>query len=96
MTQMVYEVFDALKSIGIAENKATEVAKVLGNQDEKLNAVKFELKEEIQKSRSELKEQITSVKSDIKVVYWMLGVIVTMNVGILLMMVRMLFLGGSI
>lgn len=88
MTQMVYEVFDALKSIGVAENKATEVAKALGNQDAKLNEVKFELKEEIQKSRSELKEQINSIKSDIKVVYWMLGVLVTMNVGLFWMVFR--------
>jgi hypothetical protein len=90
MTQMIYEVYDALKSIDVSDEKATAVAKALGNQDEKLNAVKFELKEEIREFRSELKQLINGVKSDIKVVYWMLGVIVTMNIGLFWMVFRIL------
>jgi hypothetical protein len=94
MTQMVYEVYDALKSINVSDEKATEVAKALGNQDEKLNEVKFELKEEIREFRSEFLARILKLESDInarisklesdlsakiRLNAWMLGIVIVMQ-----------------
>jgi hypothetical protein len=75
MSKVIIEVYEAFKSAGIPEDKATAAAKAIAEigQEERLTLIK---------------KEITEIKGDIKLIKWMLGVIIA---GILSLILKAFF-----
>lgn len=77
MSKAVIEIYEALKIAGVPEDKATAAAKAVADvgQEERL---------------AKIEKEIMEIKGDIRLIKWMLGVLITMNIGIVLMLIRVL------
>jgi hypothetical protein len=75
MSKVIIEVYEAFKSAGIPEDKATAAAKAIAEigQEERLTLIE---------------KEITEIKGDIKLIKWMLGVIIA---GILSLILKAFF-----
>jgi hypothetical protein len=75
MSKVIIEVYEAFKSAGIPEDKATAAAKAIAEigQEERLTLIE---------------KEITEIKGDTELIKWMLGVIIA---GILSLILKAFF-----
>lgn len=77
MSKAVIEIYDALKIAGVPEDKTTAAAKAVADVGQECRLDKIE-------------KEITEIKGDIKLIKWMMGALITMNIGILLLLMRII------
>jgi len=84
MTTMVAEVYEAFIEAGATENKAVAAAKSIAEikQDNRF--------EKVEKELIEIRGEIIGIKGEIRLIKWMLGVLISMNIGIFLMLIRII------
>jgi hypothetical protein len=68
MSTMEAEVFEAFRSVGIADDKAILAAQALGKRDPDIGS---------------LKQDVASLKTDMVLLKWMVGVVMAMSLTIL-------------
>jgi len=59
MTTMITEVYDALKSVGVDEEKARKAAEAMADHRDDINEIKY---------------AIAAIKSELNVIRWMLAI----------------------
>jgi hypothetical protein len=86
MAQMVSEVYDALRSVNVPEDKARKAAEALAVPDMgKVYDIRFD---KIDSDIAVLKAEVAALKTDVTLMKWMLGIVLAMSAGIL---ARLLF-----
>jgi hypothetical protein len=68
MSTMEAEVFEAFRSVGVADDKAILAAQALGKRDPDIGG---------------LKQDVASLKTDMVLLKWMVGVVMAMSLTIL-------------
>ncbi len=79
---MQSEVFEALRSINIAEDKAMAAAGALARPDENISIIKGEIGA-IKSDVAAIKIDVTAVKGEMALTRWMLGFLLALQVAIL-------------
>lgn len=75
MSTMIIEVYDAFKSAGATEEKATAAAKAIADDDNRFNKVEAEL---------------GSIKGELTALKWMVGIVIALNMAIIGLIVNTL------
>lgn len=88
MSTMISEVYEAFKLAGVSEEKAAAAARSIidVNKEDGVRVEKETL--EIKKDTANIKDRLSTVESDLQLIKWMMGVLITMNIGILLLLIK--------
>lgn len=70
MSKAVIEIYEALKTAGVPEDKETAAAKAVADVGQE--------------------DRLSKIEGELKVIKWMLGILITMNIGIILMLIKAL------
>jgi hypothetical protein len=77
MATMVIEVYDALRSIGVAEDKATKAAEAMATVEPQFAVM-----------RAEYRGEFAAVRSDMRVLKWQVGLLFAITGPTLLLLLR--------
>ena len=72
MATMVVEVYDALRSIGVAEDKAAKAAEAMATLEPQFAAIRGEM----QQGFARVDQEFAAVRSDMRVLKWQVGAII--------------------
>ena len=76
MAVMISEVYDAFRSVGTDEEKARKAAEAFATYTDDI---------------TEIKLRTMSVESEVKLLKWMVGFVMAVNISALLLLIRMAF-----
>ena len=77
MSTMDAEVFEAFRSVGIADDKAILAAQALGRRDPDISTLKQDMLS-VKQDVASLKQDVATLKTDVALMKWMLGVVLAM------------------
>lgn len=83
MSTMIFEVYDALKSVGVTDEKATAAAKAISGE----LVTKEYLDSKIGELRAEMNGKFTEVDGKFTLLYWMTGFNLALTAAILMKLV---------
>src|SRR5438309_704527 len=90
MTTMICEVYDALRDVGISEEKARRAAEAMASYESRfadirqdIASVRSELKQDITEARHEAKQDSERTNGRINILRWMLATNIAMTAAIL-------------
>lgn len=86
MATMVVEIFDALRSIGVAEDKATKAAEAMATLEPQFAVVRQEMHEgfaAVDRQFAGVDRQFATVRSDLRMLTFRVSLIIAVGLGVL-------------
>ena len=95
MATMVVEIYDALRSIGVAEDKATKAAEAMATLEPQFATIRGEMQlgfpradHEMQQGFARVDQGFAAVRSDMRVMKWQVGLLYAITGPTLLLLLR--------